>query len=42
MPLEKIPLMEKAFLLYLQRHLGSSQEIHSVQWLKEVRKICSQ
>lgn len=41
MPLEKIPLMEKAFLLYLQRHLGSTQEIHSIQWLKEVRKLCS-
>lgn len=42
LPLEKIPLMEKAFLLYLQRHLGSSQEIHSIQWLKEVRKLCYQ
>jgi len=40
-PIEKIPLMEKAFFMYLQNHSGAEREIHSLQWLKEVRKICS-
>jgi len=41
-PLLKTTMMERAFLLYLQNHLGAPQEINSVPWLKEVRKLCYQ
>lgn len=42
LPLLKSAMMERAFLLYLQNHLGVQQEINSVPWLKEVRKLCYQ
>ncbi|MCF0225618.1 MAG: DNA repair protein RecO [Fibrobacter sp.] len=34
-------LVENALLSYLRNHIGFLKEIHSLQWLQEVRKLCS-
>ncbi|MCQ2108138.1 MAG: DNA repair protein RecO [Fibrobacter sp.] len=33
--------VENALLAYLRNHIGFLKEIHSLQWLQEIRKLCS-
>lgn len=33
--------VENALLTYLRNHIGFLKEIHSLQWLQEIRKLCS-
>ena len=33
--------VENALLTYLRNHMGFLKEIHSLQWLQEIRKLCS-
>lgn len=33
--------VENALLAYLRNHIGFLKELHSIQWLQEIRKLCS-
>lgn len=33
--------VENALLSYLRNHIGFLKELHSIQWLQEIRKLCS-
>ncbi|MCQ2122876.1 MAG: DNA repair protein RecO [Fibrobacter sp.] len=33
--------VENALLAYLRNHIGFLKEIHSLQWLQEIRRLCS-
>ncbi len=38
---EQRPFVENALLAYLRNHIGFLKELHSIQWLQEIRKLCS-
>lgn len=38
---EQKAFVENALLAYLRNHIGFLKELHSIQWLQEIRKLCS-
>lgn len=38
---EQRAFVENALLAYLRNHIGFLKELHSIQWLQEIRKLCS-
>jgi DNA repair protein RecO (recombination protein O) len=41
LPFQDFQYTENALISYLRNHIGFLKEIHSLQWLQEIRKLCS-
>jgi DNA repair protein RecO (recombination protein O) len=41
LPILDAQYTENALISYLRTHIGFLKEIHSLQWLQEIRKLCS-